>query len=180
MQVCSVRSFSLYFILDALLQRLFGKHTMHLKYGSFHTAGNKCDNTDKCYPNEFTIEWFYPPYFYSTIPKPVISEAPARIGYGAAFDVVVKLRPGLVRPALRAAIVNPGYGRVYAFSFVFTRVLRSCILRLLNFELLFFILSSSSIFLSKRPYGSSTADSGPRDFRSSCCSAKVFILAGMK
>lgn len=85
----------------------------HSSNESFHTAGNKCDNTDVCYPNEFTIERFDPPYFFSSIPKPVIRDAPARIAYGAAFDVVVKLRPGLTLPALRAAIVNPGYGGLY-------------------------------------------------------------------
>jgi hypothetical protein len=111
MQVCSARCLSFYFILDALFNA-YGQQTIHLDFGSFHTAGNKCDNTDQCYPNEFTIERFYPPYFFSSIPKPVISDAPALIGYGAAFDVVVKLRPGLALPALRAAIVNPGYGGV--------------------------------------------------------------------
>lgn len=70
-----------------------------------------CDGSDdECYPNEFTIQNYCPPYVSSTIPQPVIGSAPLKIGYGVPFEVTLNIRSNLTLPAVRAAIVNPGFG----------------------------------------------------------------------
>lgn len=79
----------------------------------YESYGYSCRDEDNiCYPNEFTIERFFPPYFYNAaVPQPAISAAPAAIAYGQAFEVAFRVRPGLTAPALRAALVNPGFGK---------------------------------------------------------------------
>jgi hypothetical protein len=73
--------------------------------------------------------------------------------------VVIKLRPGLALPALRAAIVNLGYGGLSVFSFLLIRVLCSCARLLLKVEFFLFLLSSSSsIFSSTQACDNKTAD----------------------
>ena len=83
----------------------------------YESYGYTCTNAPNadCYPSEYTIERFFPPYFYnSAVPQPVISSAPAGIAYGQAFEVVVRVRSGLTAPAVRAAIVNPGFGECFS------------------------------------------------------------------
>jgi hypothetical protein len=40
----------------------------------------------------------------------VIGSAPLKIGYGVPFEVTLSIRTELMLPAMRAAIVNPGFG----------------------------------------------------------------------
>ena len=73
--------------------------------------GANCTGADdKCYPNEFTINKFCPPYVSSAIPQPRVAAAPATIGYGVPFALSLTIRANLRVPAVRAAIVNPGFG----------------------------------------------------------------------
>lgn len=74
--------------------------------------GAACTGADDgCYPNEFNINKFCPPYVSSGIPQPKVAAAPAQIGYGVTFVMTCAVRAGLAAPAVRAAIMNPGFGK---------------------------------------------------------------------
>ncbi|RUS33824.1 glyoxal oxidase N-terminus-domain-containing protein [Jimgerdemannia flammicorona] len=98
-------------LVSSTIARMYHSVALLIPDGTVWIAGSGCidppNATATPYPTEFRVEYFSPPYLFST-PRPLISNVPTSLYPAQRFAININLQSDST-PDVKAALINPGF-----------------------------------------------------------------------